>query len=172
MENKTHYRKVFKSDHLGVADLEEFIEQGRQLIFTVKEVTSHVIEPNVKNTGIMVAGKRISANIAHFLEPIKPMVLNATNSKIMKSFAVNKSPFVEDWSNKTIELYIDSNVKMKGQIVGGVKIKPTQPILKKPTLTPENPRWEEAKKAIKDGRKEGVLKIYDISPENLKLIEL
>lgn len=168
---KTHYRKVFKSDHLGVADLEDIIEQGKTLIFTVKEVTSHVIEPDKKHTGVMVAGKRISANIAHFLEPIKPMVLNSTNSKIMKSFAVNKSPFVEDWKNKTIELYVDKNIKMKGQVVGGIKIKPTQPVLKKPILTPDNPRWEEAKKAIKDGRKAGVLKIYEISEENLKLIE-
>jgi len=29
MENKTHYRKVFKSDHLGVADLEDFIEEKK-----------------------------------------------------------------------------------------------------------------------------------------------
>ncbi len=26
-ENKTHYRKVFKSDHLGAADLEEMLEE-------------------------------------------------------------------------------------------------------------------------------------------------
>lgn len=168
---KHHYRAVFKSDHLGVADLEEFIEQGRKLIFTIKEVTQHTLENGNKNTGVVVAGKRISANIAHFEEPIKPMVLNATNSKIMKSFAKDKSPFVEDWSNKLIELYIDPNVKMKGQIVGGVKIRPIQPTLKKPELTPTHPRWDEAKKAIADGKKDGVLKVYDISPENLKLIE-
>jgi hypothetical protein len=171
METKTHYRKVFKSDHLGVADLEEFLEQGRKLIFTVKNVTSHELIPNNKSSGVVVAGKRISANIAHFIEPIKPMVLNATNSKIMKSFATDKSPFVEDWNNKLIELYIDANVKMKGQIVGGVKIRPVQPITKKPVLAPTHPRWEEAKKAISEGKKEGVLKVYDISPENLKLIE-
>lgn len=171
MSKKTHYRKVFKSDHLGVADLEEYIEQGRKLVFTVKQVISHELIDGNKNSGVVVAGKRIGANVAYFHEGIKPMVLNATNSKIMKSFATNKSPFVEDWNNKTIELYIDYNVKMKGQVVGGVKIRPTQPTLKKPELTPNHPRWEEAKKAIKDGKKEGVLKVYDISPTNLKLIE-
>ncbi len=36
--DKTHYRKVFKSDHLGVADLEEYIEEGKSLNFTIKEV--------------------------------------------------------------------------------------------------------------------------------------
>jgi hypothetical protein len=33
-----NYRKVYKSDHLGVVDLEELIEQGKSLIFTIKEV--------------------------------------------------------------------------------------------------------------------------------------
>ena len=89
----------------------------------------------------------------------------------MKSFAVGKSPFVGDWNNQLIELYIDSSVKMKGQIVGGVKIRPVQPKLTKPELTPDHIRWEEAKKAIAEGKEEGVLKVYDISPENFKLIK-
>lgn len=118
MENKTHYRKVFKSDHLGVADLEEFIEEGRQLIFEIKEVKQ---EWNTK-----VAGKKIDANIAYFKEPIKPMVLNATNSKIIQSF-FNNSPFVEDWKDKKIELYIDASVKMKGDVVGGLRIRKELP---------------------------------------------
>ena len=36
---KTHYRKVFKSDHLSSADLEDLQEQGVKLIFTIREVT-------------------------------------------------------------------------------------------------------------------------------------
>jgi hypothetical protein len=169
--NRNHYRKVFKSDHLGVADLEEMLEQGRKLVFTIEKVVQYNIIENNKNSGVVVAGKRISANIAYFVDKIKPMVLNATNSKIMKSFHKDKSPIVEDWNNVLVELYIDSSVKMKGQIVGGVKIRPTQPIIKKPELTPNHPRWEEAKKAIIDGKEKGVLKVYDISEFNLKLIK-
>ena len=172
METKrNHYRKVFKSDHLGVADLEEMIEQGRKLVFTIEKVVQYNIVENNKNSGVVVAGKRISANIAYFIDKIKPMVLNATNSKIMKSFHKDKSPIVEDWNNVLVELYIDSSVKMKGQIVGGVKIRPVQPITKKPELTPNHPRWEEAKKAIQEGKEAGVLKVYDISLENIKLIK-
>lgn len=169
MESKTHYRKVFKSDHLGVADLEEMLEEGKKLIFTVKEVTQHLLDPNIRDSGVVVAGRRISANIAHFMEPIKPMVLNATNSKIMKGFAGNSS-FVEDWNNKLIEVYIDYDVRMKGEKVGGVKIRPVQPKSKKEELTPTHKRWEEAKKAFKDGRQEGVKKAFEISDKNLKLL--
>ncbi len=113
-EKKHHYRAVFKSDHLGSADLEDFIEQGKLLTFTIREVKQEI--------GVSVAGKKGNHNIAYFIEPIKPLVLNATNSKVVKSFA-GGSPFVEDWKNVPVELYIDENVKMKGETVSGVRIK-------------------------------------------------
>lgn len=163
METKTHYRKVFKSDHLGVADLEDFIEEGKKLIFTVKEVKQEY--------DVSVAGRKGNFNIAYFKEGVKPFVLNATNAKIMKSFS-NGSPFVEDWDNKLIELYIDKNVKMKGEVVGGVRIRPKQPLVRKPELTPSHPRWVEAGIAFNDGRRESVLKMYEISKENQKALEL
>jgi len=169
MENKTHYRKVFKSDHLGVADLEEFLEEGKRLIFTIKEVKQYVIKSEDKNSGVVVAGRRVSANIAYFTEPIKPLVLNSTNSKIVKSFNKNSS-FVEDWKDTLIELYIDAGVKMKGEVVGGVRISPIQPRLTKPELTPDHVKWNDAKVAFKDGRKEAVLKRYLISEDNQKLL--
>jgi len=116
--SKTHYRKVFKSDHLGSADLEEFIEDGKPLIFTILEVKQ---EYSTK-----VAGKSIDANIAYFKEKIKPLVLNATNARVLKHLA-GGTPFVEDWKNILIELYIDANVRMKGEVVGGVRIKDKPP---------------------------------------------
>ena len=114
---KHHFRKVYKSDHLGVADLEEFLEDGKKLIFTIKQVKQEV--------NATVAGKKGSFNIAYFVEPIKPLVLNATNAKQIKTFT--GSSFVEDWVNVKIELYCDELVKMKGEIVGGVRIKQVQP---------------------------------------------
>lgn len=150
---KTHYRKVFKSDHLGVADLEEYLEEKRPLIFNIKQVKQEI--------NVMVAGKRINANIAYFYENVKPLVLNATNSKIVKSFN-NNSPFVEDWKDTKIELYIDNNVKMKGEIVGGVRINPVQPKVKvKPEFTESN--FEKAKKA--NATIEQIKKVYEISKE-------
>lgn len=157
MNEKTHYRKVFKSDHLGVADLEEFIEEGRPLVFTIKEVKQEY--------NISVAGRKGNHNIAYFIESIKPLVLNATNSKIIKSFN-NGSPFVEDWKHTTLELYIDSGVTMKGEKVGGVRIKPVQPQLKKerPIFTESN--FEKAKQA--GATIEKIKSVYQISDELIK----
>jgi len=163
METKTHYRKVFKSDHLGVADLEDFIEEKKRLVFTVKEVKQEI--------GVTVAGHKGNFNIAYFVEPIKPLVLNVVNSNRMKAFN-NGSPFVEDWSNTLIEIYIDPNVKMKGDVVGGVRIKPTQPSLKKPELNPDNPKWNDAIEYMKkEGSKiEQVTKHWDVSESNINLL--
>ena len=161
-DNKTHYRNVFKSDHLGVADLEDMIEQNKPLIFEVTEVKQEF--------NVSVAGRKGNYNIAYFKGKHKPLVLNATNSKVMKSFSKG-SPFVEDWHNKLIELYIDPNVTMKGEKVGGVRIRPVQPKIAKPELTPNHSRWEAAKKAIKEGKKEAVLKQFMVSQENLKILE-
>lgn len=150
---KQHYRNVFKSDHLGSADLEDFIEQGKALIFTIKEVKQEL--------GVKVAGKKIDANIAYFVEPIKPMVLNATNSKIIKGFT--GSSFVQDWKNVLVALYIDENVQMKGERTQGVRIRPTQPIVNKvkPQFTEAN--FEKAKKA--NATIEQIEKVYSITDE-------
>lgn len=137
---KHHFRKVYKSDHLGIADLEDLQEQGiSKFIFTISHVRQ---EQNAK-----VAGKVMQANIAYFKESIKPLVLNATNAKVVKGFVKN-SPFVEDWNNILVELYIDETVKMKGEVVGGVRIKPIQPTIQapaKPIFTEAN--FEAAKLA-------------------------
>jgi hypothetical protein len=170
-EEKTHYRKVFKSDHLGIADLEDFLEEKKRLVFTIKEVKQHFIQSGDKNSGIIVAGKRISANIAYFNEDIKPLVLNATNSKLVKKFN-NNSPFVEDWKNVLVELYIDPAVKFKGETTGGVRIKPTQPSIEKPELTTNSDKWNDAVEYMK---KEGsvitnVTKYWKLSKANEQLL--
>ncbi|KQC34000.1 hypothetical protein AAU57_12160 [Nonlabens sp. YIK11] len=155
---KHHYRSVFKSDHLGSADLEEMVEEGKRLVFTIKEVKQEM--------GARVAGKKIDANIAYFKEDIKPLVLNATNSKQVAKFAGSK--FVEDWSGLTIELYIDASVKMKGEIVGGVRIKPTMPQATKPKLLPNTEQWKKAKDAVMSGKTtpDSIRKHYELSKEH------
>jgi hypothetical protein len=159
---KTHYRKVFKSDHLGVADLEEFLEEGKRLVFTIKEVKQ---EYNVS-----VAGKKGNFNIAYFKENIKPLVLNATNSKIVKSFN-NNSPFVEDWNNTLIELYIQQNVRLGKETVEGVRIKPTQPTASKSKLTPDSDKWVKAVEHYKSTKNlNAIKKHYDLDKKDEELL--
>ncbi|MEI2271872.1 hypothetical protein OHD16_06925 [Sphingobacterium sp. ML3W] len=153
-QSKHHFRKVYKSDHLGVPDLEDLVEEGKKLIFNIREVKQEY--------GVSVAGKKGDYNIAYFHEGIKPLVLNATNAKVVKTFSGGSS-FVEDWKDILVELYIDATVKMKGETVGGVRIRPVQPKIEKakPKFTSAN--FEKAKSA--NATIDQIKKSYDIDPE-------
>lgn len=160
--SKTHYRKVFKSDHLGVADLEDLIEAGKPLIFTIKEVRQQF--------GVSVAGRKIDANIAYFKEPIKPMVLNATNSKVLKILS-GGSAFVEDWQNIPVQLYIEPGAKLKGEIVGGVRIHPDPPRVQKQQLKEGTKQWDHAIAAFKrDGNLNAVRQHVQVTKQQEEAI--
>jgi len=150
-----NYRKVYKSDHLGVVDLEEMLENGKQLIFTIKHVKQEI--------GVVVAGNKGNHNIAYFVEPIKPMVLNAGNAHIIRGFSKTKSVDTDQWNDIPIELYIDASVKMKGVIVGGMRIKPLQPNINKPKPDFTEAQFEKAKEA--NATLEQIKAKYNVTPE-------
>jgi hypothetical protein len=54
------------------------------------------------------------------------LVLNATNANTIRRLG-GFGTDVDTWLNLAVELYIDSSVKMKGQVVGGVRIRTTSP---------------------------------------------
>ena len=164
---KTHYRKVLKSDHLGCADLEDFIENKCDMIFTVQRVQQ---ELNAK-----VAGKKIDANIMYFepkagIKKLKPLVLNATNAKTMKK--MTGSGFIEDWKGFNVKLFIDANVSMMGEKVGGVRINPRAVIFEKQLLDRSNAKtWTNTISAFKrDGNFNAVLKHINISQQDMQFI--
>jgi len=159
-EHKTHYRKVFKSDHLGKADLEDFLELGSDLIFTIAQVRQEI--------GAKVAGKKIDANIAYFQEKIKPLVLNATNSQVMRN--LTGSAFIEDWQGVTVQLYIDKTASLKGEIVGGVRINPKK-IMAKQTITKDSQAWVKVVESYKsNGNFNAVLKRANVSQSDMQFI--
>lgn len=161
--SKTHYRKVFKSDHLGVADLEDLIEAGKALIFTIKEVKQ---EYNVS-----VAGRKGNFNIAYFKEQIKPLVLNATNSKVLKILS-GGSAFVEDWKDITVQLYIEPGAKLKGEVVGGVRIHPDPPRVQKPMIKEGTPQWDRAIAAFhRDGNLDAVRQHVQVTKQQEEAIK-
>ena len=152
-ENKTHYRKAFDSPYLSAADLVEAIQ------LTVSKVTLEI--DHTKKTKDMF-------NTAYFVEKelrpgekLKPMILNAHNSKIMANLTGSK--FIDDWVNVQVTIYVDSNVRFGKETVEGLRISPMKP--EKKVLTPENTeQWKQAKLAYKrDGNLKAVLKRVDMS---------
>lgn len=157
-DEKTHYRKAFDSPYLSSADIVE------PTVLTVKHVR---FEPDrTKKT-------KDSFNTAYFVEPeirrgekLKPMILNASNSKTMK--ALTGTPFLEDWNNVRITVYVDHNVRFGKETVEGLRISPHAPEARRKTLTPDEKKgWERAKAAYRrDGNLNAVLEHVDVSEEH------
>lgn len=153
---KTHYRKAFDSPYLSSADIVE------PTVLTVHHVSLEI--DKTKKTKDMF-------NTAHFVEKelrpgekLKPMILNATNSKTMKGLV--GSAFIDDWKGVQITVYVDPNVRFGKESVEGLRISPHAPE-KKHLLPSHTKAWENAKAAYKrDGNLIAVLSRVDISPEH------
>jgi hypothetical protein len=148
---KVHWRKVFLSDYLGACDLED----GKDLKAVIKSVTIKA----VKGTD----GKEQERNVATFTDPkLKPMILNATNCKIVKKFA--KSVFINDWNNIPVQIYVKDDIRAFGDVTEGLRIREIQPAAVKPKLTREMPAWKNVIQYVKDGKPlSDIEKKYDIS---------
>jgi hypothetical protein len=154
--DKTHFRKAFDSPYLSSADITE------PTVLTVRRVTLE--SDKTKKT-------KDRFNTAYFAEkelrpgePLKPMILNAGNSKTMKN--LTGSAFIDDWVNVSITVYVDHNVKFGRDTVEGLRIRDKAP--SRPVVSPDKPKaWENAKAAyLRDGDLKAVLSRADMSPEH------
>jgi len=160
-QEKTHYRKAFKSIYLSSADIVE------PTVLTI----SHVLLENDKSKKT-----KDSFNTAYFVEkqirqgePLKPMILNVHNSKIMACLANSK--FIDDWQNIRVTVYVDPGVNNRGSIVEGLRLEVNSP-KDKPELTPDNKQWDTAIEAYKrDGNFIEIEKRIRVSDANKKLIK-
>lgn len=159
-ETKIHYRKAFDSPYLSSADIVE------PIVLTVDHVS---LEPDrTKKTKDVF-------NTAYFVEKeirpgekLKPMILNATNSKTMKTLA--DSPYINDWNNIQVMVYVEHGVKFGRETMDGLRIRASE--VKKKFLTPENDKlWEGAKAAFKrDGNLKSVLERVSMTDEHQMLL--
>jgi hypothetical protein len=148
---KTHWRKVFLSDYLGSCDLED----GKDLKAVIKSVTIKAVKGS--------DGKEQDRNVATFTDAnLKPMILNSTNCKLIKKFA--SSVFINDWNNIPVQIYVKDDIKAFGEVTEGLRIRPTQPVMSKPKLTPKAQAWGKAIEFLKGtGTMDAIKTRYDIS---------
>ena len=162
MNDKTHYRKAFNSPYLSSADI---------VGPTVLHIKCVRLEPD------QTKKSKEHFNTAYFVEPelrpgekLKPMILNASNSRMVRNFT--GSSFIDDWNNIAVTIYVDQNVRFGRDTVEGLRISPEQPNERKKELTPESgAAWERAIAAYTaQGSLENVLKHAHISDENQQII--
>ena len=161
-QNKTHYRKVFDSPYLSAADI---VEPVVLTIRCVKVETDKTKKTKDKMNTAYFVEREIRAG-----EPLKPMILNATNSKMVAK--ITGSPFLEDWNGVTVEIYADHNVRFGRETVEGLRIRPAAIRPQKRELTPDNQKmWQRALDAYKrEGNLDAVEAHVYISEENRQLL--
>ena len=160
---KTHYRKAFDSPYLSSADITQ------PTVLTISKVT---LEPDKTHK------TKDNFNTAYFTEneirpgeKLKPMILNATNSKTMKH--LTGTPFIDDWNNIPVTIYVDENVRFGRDTVEGLRISTEKATKEKPELLPGTTAWTNAVTAYRrDNNFDAVEKRVRISDENkAKIIE-
>jgi len=158
--SKTHFRKAFNSPYLSSADI------VGPTTLTISRVALE--SDKTKKT-------KDQFNTAYFVErelrpgeTLKPMILNATNSKTLSVLA--GSAFIDDWQQIKVMIYVDKNVKFGKETMEGLRISPIAPV--EVTLTPDVTKaWGNAKAAYKrDGNLDAVLLRMNISTEHQQQI--
>lgn len=161
-------RKYRKSTHLASVDLDVMRDEGKALVFTIKQAWYE--------TNVNVSGKKTDGYFCRFNEHEKDMVLNSTNRLVIAEIAKDagfkgmESYNVKNWGGLVVLLYVDPTVTMMKKTVGGIRIKEVKK--QSPELTPEHKRWEEAKVKVKTGGADidTLRKYWTITQENFDIL--
>ena len=114
MEKLTHWKKLTNPDYLGAYAL----QPNEDLVATIKSVANELV------TG--ADGKKETCLVMRFTENVKPLVLNATNAKTITKLL--KTPYIEEWAGRKIQLYVEKNVKAFGDVVDAIRVRPFLPV--------------------------------------------
>ena len=134
MTKLTHFRKLQNPTYLGSYDF----EQGEERIVTIKSV---VVEAVIGSDG-----KKDDCTVCYFNEPIKPMILNSTNLKMIAK--LSDTPYIENWVGKQFKIVV-TKVKAFGEIHDALRIKSEKVVTAKPVLQFGTANFDACKKAFK-----------------------
>ena len=146
-EKLTHWKKLKNPDYLGAYEL----EQGKDITVTIKDVKSE----KVKGTD----GSEKDCIIATFIEPVKSMIVNSTNAKMIKK--LTGSPYTEKWVGQKIQLYIKKE-KVFGDIDDVLRVRPFEP---KPEKSEEIIKCESCSGQIKPYGKMSAAQLAEYTKE-------
>ncbi len=161
MKEKTHFRKAFNSPYLSSADIVDA---------TVLTISKVALEPDqTKKTKNMFNTAYFAEKELRPSETLKPMILNATNSRTMHK--LTGSHYIEDWAGTKVTVYVDPNVRNRGEIVEGLRISTEKPPTEKPRLVQGSKEWGLAVSRFKEGSFHLVEQHRTVTLEDKKLIE-
>ena len=110
---KTHWKKYNNPDYLGAYAF----QPGEEKTVTIKEVKREMVF-NPSGSG------KEECTVAHFVEDVKPLILNVTNCKTISK--VWGTPYIEDWAGRKITLKV-KKISAFGEMVDAVRVSPDRP---------------------------------------------
>ena len=110
---KTHWKKYTNPDYLGAYAF----QQGEEKTVTIKEVKREMVF-NPSGSG------KEECTVAHFVEDVKPLILNTTNCKTIAK--VWGTPYIEDWAGRKITLKV-KRISAFGEMVDAVRVSGDRP---------------------------------------------
>ena len=137
-KDKTHYRKAFNSPYLSSGDIVE------PTTLTIQRVELE-IDKTKKTKDMFNTAYFVEREIRHG-EALKPMILNATNSRTMKT--LTGSPYINDWGGTVVTVYVEQGVRFGRDTVEGLRISTEKPRTAKPELVQGTPAWGRAVKSL------------------------
>jgi hypothetical protein len=169
-------QKYRKSTHIAGVDVDSIVTEKGQCILTIKDAYYSKNEiVNGKTIGEDVNGKFLEGYIVHFVEDVKPFVVNSGNRKNisyivkeLKKCTAAESRLLTNWIGVQIELYFNPSVKFGKEVTGGICVKPNVIIKQKQPINQE--RFTKALDAIKSGKfdKEQLIKDYVLTEEQIE----
>jgi len=115
--------KYRKSTHLAGIDVEAIVEEKGSCVLTIKSA--------YYDRGVDVSGNKTDGYFIEFEEPVKDMVANSGNRKIINEIVREKlgctsaeSRMLPNWKGVQIDLWFDPTRKMMGKVTGGIGVKP------------------------------------------------
>lgn len=159
-QDGTHYRKVFDSPYLSSMDVVD------PITLSIARVTQEV--DKTKKTKDVFNTAYFAEKFIRPGEKLKPMILNATNSKMMAK--ITGSPFIEDWTGVRVTVYVEKGIKFGRDTVDGLRV---MPAAVRKSIAPDNTKmWEAAKAAyMRDGNLDKVLARADMSDEHIEQLQ-
>ena len=117
----THWKQLKNPDYIGAYAL----QPGEEIILTIKSCGLEQV--------VGTDGKKQDCLVVHFMEQVKPMILNNTNAKTISK--VHQTPYMEQWTGKKIQIYA-RRVRAFGEDVDALRVRDFVP--KSVTVDPTN----------------------------------
>lgn len=113
MVEHIHWKKTTNPDYLGTYAF----DRDQEMIVRIKDLRQEKIQnPN---------GGSEEKIVMYFDGDIKPMILNTTNMKNIEKAL--KTPYMDEWVGRKLQLYVDPAVSAFGQIVAAVRVRDFEP---------------------------------------------